>query len=157
MTPTNHTVAVYGLFLIAANSDDDPYPCRFPKASTRPEWFVTNERKMSPRFPQKEGELSCSAASGFSAFQLSPNLKPRWKLCMFSFLGENHLSEGYHVARSLFSTLGRAWLFRLLPTVPGGQVLHWWTQTSHWDLSCSWYYRCAVSAIRWRLSAQRNT
>lgn len=37
MTPTNHTVAVYGLFLIAANSDDDPYPCCFPKASTRPE------------------------------------------------------------------------------------------------------------------------
>lgn len=32
MTPTNHTVAVYGLFLIAANSDDDPYPCCFPQS-----------------------------------------------------------------------------------------------------------------------------
>lgn len=31
MTPTNHTVAVYGLFLIAANSDDDPIPVVSPK------------------------------------------------------------------------------------------------------------------------------
>lgn len=32
--------------------------------------------------------------------------------------------KGIDVARSLFFTPGGTWPFRLLPTVPGGRVLH---------------------------------